>query len=158
MRASVAAAHKLSCSMTCGIFLDQGLNPCLLHWQAASLPLSHQGSLEVTFMEHLLYTSLVAQRLKCLPGMRDTWVWSLSLEDPLEKELVTHSSTLAWGIPWREEPGTLQWGCKESDMTERLHFHFHLLYTRQHSKCFICITSFCFSTTLWGWTVITLVL
>ena len=51
---------------------------------------------------------LVAQRLKHLPGMRETRVRSLGQEDPLEKEMATHSSTLAWRIPWREEPGTLQ--------------------------------------------------
>ena len=53
-------------------------------------------------------TSLVAQRLKCLPGMRETRVQSLGREDPMEKEMATHSSTLAWRIPWREEPGGLQ--------------------------------------------------
>ena len=52
--------------------------------------------------------SLVAQRLKRLPAMRDTWVRSLGREDPLEKEMATHSSILAWGIPWMEEPGGLQ--------------------------------------------------
>ena len=52
--------------------------------------------------------SLVAQRLKRLPAMRETWVRSLGREDPLEKEMATHSSTLAWRIPWREEPGRLQ--------------------------------------------------
>ena len=52
--------------------------------------------------------SLVAQRLKCLPAMRETGVQSLSWEDPLEKEMATHSSILAWRIPWREEPGRLQ--------------------------------------------------
>ena len=46
----------------------------------------------------------MAQRLKRLPGMRETWVRSLGLEDSLEKEMATHSSTLAW----REEPGRLQ--------------------------------------------------
>ena len=51
--------------------------------------------------------SLVAQRLKTLPGMRETGVRSLGPEDPLEKEMATHSSTLAWRIPWREEPGRL---------------------------------------------------
>ena len=50
----------------------------------------------------------VAQRLKCLPGMWETCVQSLGQEDPLEKEMATHSSTLAWRIPWREEPGRLQ--------------------------------------------------
>ena len=55
-----------------------------------------------------VWSSLVAQRLKCLPGMQETWVRSLGREDPLEKEMATHSSTLAWRIPWREEPGRLQ--------------------------------------------------
>jgi len=62
----------------------------------------------------LLYDSkahallLVAQRLKCLPVMWETQVWSLGREDPLEKEMATHSSILAWRIPWMEEPGGLQ--------------------------------------------------
>ena len=52
--------------------------------------------------------SLVAQKLKHLPVMREAWVRSLGREDPLEKEMATHSSTLAWKIPWTEEPGRLQ--------------------------------------------------
>ena len=52
--------------------------------------------------------SLVAQRVKRLPAMWETWVRSLGREDPLEKEMATHSSTLAWKIPWIEEPGRLQ--------------------------------------------------
>ena len=51
---------------------------------------------------------LVAQRVKRLPAVEETQVWSLSWEDPLEKELATHSSTLAWKIPWTKEPGGLQ--------------------------------------------------
>ena len=51
---------------------------------------------------------LVAQRLKHLPAMWETWVQSLGWEYPLEKEMATHSSTLAWRIPWTEEPGGLQ--------------------------------------------------
>ena len=50
----------------------------------------------------------MAQRLKRPPGMQETLVRSLGREDPLEKEMATHSSTLAWRIPWREEPGRLQ--------------------------------------------------
>ena len=50
---------------------------------------------------------LVAQRVKRLPAMRETWVRSLGWEDPLEKEMATHSSTLAWKIPWTEKPGRL---------------------------------------------------
>ena len=52
--------------------------------------------------------SLVAQIVKCLPAMWETRVRSLGWEDPLEKEMATHSSTLAWNIPWTEEPGRLQ--------------------------------------------------
>ena len=55
-----------------------------------------------------LWTSLVAQIVKCLPTMRETWVGSLGQEDPLENEMAIHSSTLAWKIPWMEEPGRLQ--------------------------------------------------
>ena len=70
--------------------------------------------------------SLVAQTVKHLPAMRETRVRFLGWEDPLEKEMAIHSSTLAWKIPWMEEPDRLQsMGCKESDTTERLHFHFH---------------------------------
>ena len=61
----------------------------------------------------------VAQRLKCLPARWETQVQSLGQEDPLEKEMTTHSSILAWRIPWTEEPGRLQSvGSEQSDMTE----------------------------------------
>ena len=50
----------------------------------------------------------MAQTVKCLPAVRETWVQSLGQEDPLEKEVATYSSTLAWKIPWTEEPGGLQ--------------------------------------------------
>ena len=52
-------------------------------------------------------TSLVAQMVKCLPTMQESRVQSLGQEDPLEKEVATHSSTLAWKILWKEEPGKL---------------------------------------------------
>ena len=53
-------------------------------------------------------TSLGAQTVKHLPAVQEAWVRSLGWEDPLEKEMATHSSTLAWKIPWTEEPGRLQ--------------------------------------------------
>ena len=58
-------------------------------------------------MQSIFYaeTSLVAQMLKRLPTMRETWVQSLGWEDLLEKEMATHSSILTWKIPWTEEPG-----------------------------------------------------
>ena len=54
------------------------------------------------------WASLVAQRLKHLPGMQEIWVRSLGWEDPLEKEMAIHSSILAWRIPWTEKPSKLQ--------------------------------------------------
>ena len=56
----------------------------------------------------LQWASLVAQLVKNLPAMRETWVRFLGWEDPLEKEMAAHSSILAWEIPWTEEPGELQ--------------------------------------------------
>ena len=65
--------------------------------------------------------SLVAQLVKNLAAMQETWVRFLGREDPLETEMATHSSIFAWRIPWTEEPGRLQsMGSQESDMTERL--------------------------------------
>ena len=78
---------------------------------------------------------MVAQMVKRLPAMRETRVRFLGWEDPLEKEMAIHSSTLAWKIPWTEEPDRLQsWGHKQSDTTELLHFvafdtgFFHLAF------------------------------
>ena len=71
----------------------------------------------------------MVQRLKRLPAMWEIWVRSLGREDPLEKEMATHSSILAWRILWTEELGGLQsMGHKESYMTKRLHFHFHIAF------------------------------
>ena len=74
-------------------------------------------------------SSLVAQRLKHLPVMQETWVRSLGQKDPQEKEMATHSSTLAWKFPWiwkvhgwRSLVGYSPWGHKELDTTEQLHF------------------------------------
>ena len=60
------------------------------------------------FLSTLIRASLVAQRVKHLPARRETWVRSLGGEDPLEKEMATHSSILAWKTPWTEKPGRLQ--------------------------------------------------
>ena len=78
----------------------------------------------------LLYTSLgaslISELVKNLPSMQETLVQFLGQEDPLEKAMAPHSSTLAWKIPWMEEPiGYSPWGHKVSDTTERLHsLHF----------------------------------
>ena len=70
----------------------------------------------------------MAQRLKRLPAMQETWVRSLGQEDPLEKETATHSSILAWRIPWTEEPGVAKSRTRLSDFT---HTHTH---THTHTK------------------------
>ena len=60
------------------------------------------------FMRTPKLYSLVTQMVKNLPAMQETWVRTLGQEDPLEKEMATHSSILAWRIPWTAEPGGLQ--------------------------------------------------
>ena len=66
----------------------------------------------------LNWASLVAQSVKSLPAVQETQVPSLAQKDPLEKEIASHSSILAWRIPWTEEPGRTQsMGSQESDMT-----------------------------------------
>ena len=80
----------------------------------------NKGNLNLITKYHLHYSpfqmkylginraSLVVQMVKHLPTMQETWVRSLGREDPLEKEMATHFSILAWRIPWTEEPGRLQ--------------------------------------------------
>ena len=68
-------------------------------------------NLSLKYLDYLVLSmrpTLVAQRLKHLPPMQETRVRSLGQEDPLEREMATHSSILAWRIPWTEEPGGLQ--------------------------------------------------
>ena len=86
-----------------------------------------QSSLCFSFATQYLLSgaSLVAQTVKNLPAMQETWVWSLYQEDPLVKEMATHSSILAWKIPWTEEPGisyraTVYGVTKELDTAEWL--------------------------------------
>ena len=66
--------------------------------------------------------SPVAQTVKTMPAVQETWVQSLDWEDHLEKELAPHSSILAWKIPWMEEPGRLQSMRSQRDVTEWSHF------------------------------------
>ena len=66
----------------------------------------------------------MALMIKNLPAVQEAQVQFLGQEDPLEKGMATHSSILAWEIPWTEEPGWLQSMGLQSDMTEQLSFHF----------------------------------
>ena len=70
----------------------------------------------------LYWTFLVTQLIKNLPAMWETWVQSVGWEDPLVKGKATHSSILAWRIPWSA------WGRKESDTTKQLSLHFMILH------------------------------
>ena len=76
--------------------------------------------------------------IKNLPAMQETQFQSLGQEgqeDPLEKGMATHSSILAWEIPWTEEPGGYSpWGHKESDMTEQLSAHAHMVLEAKVDK------------------------
>ena len=113
----------LSCSTAGEIFLTQGLNPCLLQWQTDSFPLSHQWEVQKAsftlstgrkrFPTRLCSTgasqvALVVKNHLPVQEMQESWVQSLGQEDPLEGVMATHSSILAWRIPWAEEPGGLQ--------------------------------------------------
>ena len=104
MWASVAVEHRPELPHGSGVFPDQRwvLCPCISRW---TQPLDHQGS---PIQEFYNSRFLVAQMVKRLPTMRETWVWSLGREDPQEKEMATHISPLAWKIRWMEEPGRLQ--------------------------------------------------
>ena len=88
------SSQVMVCSLKTGLGLTMRVN------------IAHLGLILLLWL--LLWASLVAQRLKCLPGMQETWFRSLRQEDPLEKEMATLSSTLAWKIPLTEEPGRLE--------------------------------------------------
>ena len=92
-----------------GSFVHGTLQARILEWEPFPSPgyLPNPG-IEPGFSALLLETSLVTQMVKRLPTMRETWVQSLGREDLLDKAMATHSSTLAWKIPWTEEPGRLQ--------------------------------------------------
>ena len=107
-----------------------------------------------------LQASLVAQTVKCLPAIRETRVRSLVREDPLEKEMAIHPSTLAWKIPWTEEPGGLQ--SMESqrvghDWATSLIFYLSSIYDLSISICVIYVfcKRFCLERHIWLWKIIT---
>ena len=87
------------------------------------------SGLIVQFMAnlHLWATSLVAQRVRSLPAVQETWVRSLGREDPLEKEMATHSGNLAWRIPWTEEQS-------QTRLSHFISLHFHLWTSYWHGN------------------------
>ena len=88
-------------------------------WRAIVHRVTQSGTRLKWFSMHTCtcWASLVAQLVKDPPAMQETWVQPLGWEDPLEKQKATHSSILTWRVSWTIYS---QWGCKESDMTERL--------------------------------------
>ena len=82
---------------------------CNIEWLALETNRDHSAVFEIAskYCISVLGASLVAQRLKPLPAMWETWVQSMDQEDSLEEGMASHSSTLAWRIPWTEEPGGL---------------------------------------------------
>ena len=92
---SLAIFPFISTRIGCGSIMD------------GALVCRHVALSWVFHVYHPLGDSLVSQMVKNLPAMQETWVWSLGWEDPLEKEMATHSSILACIIPWTEEPGGL---------------------------------------------------
>ena len=87
-------------------------------------PDAHLRPQNLTYRYRDDWVSLVAQMVKNLSAMQETWVQALAREDSLEKEMATHSTILAWRIPWTEELGELQYlGLKRPDMTGRLSTH-----------------------------------
>ena len=79
--------------------------------------------------------SLVAQTVKCLPAMQETWIRSRGQEDPLEKEIATHSSIGAWRTPCTQKPSRRQpMGSQRVDMTQQLSHHHHSHYTGEETE------------------------
>ena len=105
---------------------------CLFLFQGQHLPglfIDIKGISVYRYFLHYLMGFLGGSDGKELPAMQETWVWSLGQEDTPEKGMATHSSILAWRIPWTEEPGGL-WGRKELDTTDshtHTHTHTHTL-------------------------------
>ena len=97
----------------------------VLEWVAISF--SRTATQTFVSVSTCTWASLVAQRVKRLPEMRETWVQSLGQEDPLEKDKATHSGTLAWKIPWTEKPGRLQSMGSQRATSLSLSFYLHLV-------------------------------
>ena len=104
------------------------------------LPVLMEGrrKYENKYMTIYSYMNMVAQTVKNLPAVQETWIPSLGQEDPLLKRMATHSSILAWRIPQTEEPlGYSPWGCEELDVTD---WHFYYLCPCEFPKT-LCIKS-----------------
>ena len=96
-----------------------------------------------SFLRNLHIAPLVAQMVKNLPAMWETWIQSLGWEDPLEESMATHSSILAWRIPWTEEPGGLQSTGLQRIGWLSIHSAQHILLSIVAAQSYISTNSVC---------------
>ena len=106
--------------------ISQVFTVCQTVFYMYTLTNSHTNFM--TFGTTITRTSLAAQIVKHLPSMLETWIWSLGWEDPLEKEMATYSSTLAWKTPWTEKRGVTIHGVAKS-WTRLNDFTFNFSFT-----------------------------
>ena len=115
--------------------LETGINMFLLEVKSA---FPFDGRFGNIYQNIYIRASLVAQMIKHPPAIQKTWVQSLGGENPLEKEMATHSSILAWRISWTEEPGGLQsMGSKRVGHDWATNTHFNLIYKLERIYSFI---------------------
>ena len=109
LTSSLVFYHSVVFLYSFALFTEEGLLiPLYCYLELCiQLGISFPFSLAFCFSSFLSWASLVARTVKHLRIMRETRVWSPGWEDPLEKEMATHSSILAWKIPWTEDPGRL---------------------------------------------------
>ena len=128
---ALKTCFRISCSgAACTIFLVIFFFSLWCWITCVLLPLSSCFLVYfLVLVEHILWTSLVAQMVKNLPAMQETWVQSLGQEAPLQTGMATHSSILAWKIPWTEEPGRLQsMGLQRAGHDWATSTHTHILW------------------------------
>ena len=111
MMSAKQSLHLVFFKVLCALvtrFLSYDISICVQSTGAPRKQVSFIQSLIYTVVKYTQGPSLVARQYGNCLSMQEAWVQSLCQEDPLEKEMTTHSSMLAWGIPWTEEPGGLQ--------------------------------------------------
>ena len=108
MALTIVDSSRRCFSLTSLFYLASCLQRTFMLLHTAKFPVFKKKVKQYLLYVYNLWTSLVAKLVKSLPAMQETWVRFLDWEDPLEKEMATHSSILVWRIPWTEEPGRLQ--------------------------------------------------
>ena len=128
------------------------------NWFSFNILWEMQVKIGITYQYNYSQASLVAQMVKNLPIMWETWVWSLGWEDPLEESMATHSSILALRTPWTEEPGELQsmgfqrvgynwatntqWHLVNYTLAKKLSLQYNLCFWFSMLKCYKILSAF----------------